>query len=132
MIKKVWKVPGARVPPPNERTLKVLASPEVTKTENLTLLLSLISPGSTTGSHTHDVDEFMYMVSGRGEGTVEGEVFPLTPDVLLFAPAGAGHEIKNTGDETLKIFCVFTPPLKPTGYIAKAVEAAKKGGEDVG
>lgn len=127
MIKEVWKVPGFRVPQPNERTLKVLASPEVTETGNVTLLVSLIPPGSTTGPHTHDVYEFMYMVSGRGEGTVEGDVFSLTPDVLLFAPAGAVHEVRNTGDETLKVFCVFTPPLKPTGYVARAVEAAKKG-----
>jgi len=122
---EVWKVPGVKVPAPNERVLKVLMSPEVTNTPSLTILVSIISPHSTTGLHTHEVDEFMYIVAGRGESTVAGEKSEVEPDVLLHAPAKVQHEIRNVSDETLKLFCVFSPPLKLQGFFERATELAK-------
>lgn len=126
MILKVWAVPGIKVPPPNERTLKILMSPELGNTDKLTVLASIIPAGGTTGLHTHDVDEFMYVVSGRGVHVYESKEFPVEVDMLIHAPAGIRHEVKNTGDETIKLVCFFVPPLKPTGYLEKAVEAAKE------
>jgi len=122
---EVWKVPGVKVPAPNERVLKILMSPEVTNTPRLTILVSIISPHSTTGLHTHEVDEFMYIVTGRGESTVAGEKSEVEPDVLLQVPAKVEHEIRSLSDETLKLFCVFSPPLKPQGFFERAIELAK-------
>jgi len=122
---EVWKVPGVKVPAPNERVLKVLMSPEVTNTPRLTILVSIISPHSTTGLHTHEVDEFMYIVTGKGESTIAGEKSEVEPDALLQAPATVEHEIRNLSEETLKLFCVFSPPLKPQGYFERATELAK-------
>ncbi len=123
---KAWKAEGVEVPPPNARVLRVLISPEATGHKHLTLLTSTLHPRSSTGKHTHDVDEFMYVVTGRGESTTGDESELIEPDTLVVAPANVTHEIRNTGDESLNLFCVFAPPLKPSGYIAKAVEAAKK------
>jgi len=124
-IYKVWETPGAAVPPPNERVLKVILSPEVTGTKELTLLVSIIRPCSTTGVHTHDQDETMYVATGIGE-MLEGERRAwVQPDMVLVAPAGVSHEVKNTGDETLKLICFFSPPLKSGGAYEKAIEAAK-------
>jgi len=122
---EVWKVPGVKVPAPNERVLKVLMSPEVTNTPRLSILVSIISPQSTTGLHTHEVDEFMYVVAGKGESTIAGEKSEVEPDVLLHAPAKVQHEIRNLSDETLKLFCVFSPPFKPQGFLERATELAK-------
>lgn len=123
---KGWQVPGVEVPPPNKRFLKVVMSPEVTGTQQLTLLYSIIGPGYTTGVHTHDVDEFQYVATGRGESTVGEEKSLVEMDTVIHAPAGVSHEVRNTGDETLKLICFFVPPLKPAGYFEKAIEAAKK------
>jgi mannose-6-phosphate isomerase-like protein (cupin superfamily) len=127
MFVKGWQVPSVEVPPPNKRYLKVPMSPEVTGTHNATLLYSIISPGYTTGLHTHDGDEIQYIVSGRGEGTVGDKKSPVEPDMIIFSPRGVPHEIRNSGEETLKMLCIFAPPLKPSGYFEKAIEAAKKG-----
>ncbi len=113
-IIKTWEVPGVKVPKPNERILKVLFSPFVGN-KQLTLLISLVDPNSTTGLHDHDVDEYMYVVSGHGiainlEENIEVEVHP---DMLVYAPAKTKHEMKNTSDETLKLVCIYVPPLKP-------------------
>lgn len=120
------EVPGAKVPAPNERVLKVLLSPEIGNTEKLTLLFSIISPGKTTGLHTHDVDEIMYVATGRGECIVGEEKGKLREDTVLFAPKLVKHEVKNTVDETLKLICFYVPPMKPTGYFAEAISIAKE------
>jgi len=125
MIAKVWEVKGYKVPPPTERTLKMLFSPELGNTDKVTVLASLIPPGGTTGLHSHDVDEIIYIASGRGIHVEGDEEHPVEPDMVLYAPAKIAHEVRNTGDETIKLICVFVPPLKPSEVIMKAVEAAK-------
>jgi mannose-6-phosphate isomerase-like protein (cupin superfamily) len=100
-------------------------SPEVTNTKQLTLLTSIISPGSTTGTHKHEVDEFMYVVTGRGEFAEDGRTESFEPDSILFGAANKEHEVKNTGKETMKVICIYSPPLKPAGYFEKAVELAR-------
>lgn len=126
MFIKGWQVPSVEVPPPNKRYLRVVISPEVTGTQQATLLYSIISPGYSTGLHTHDGDEFQYIVSGRGEGAVGDKKSPVEADMVIYSPAGVPHEVRNTGEETLKMICFFAPPLKPSGYFAEAIEAAKK------
>jgi len=126
LIFKCWEVPGAKVPAPNERVLTVIMSPEVTNTRQLTLLTSIISPGFTTGLHQHEIDEFMYVAAGRGEFVEEGKAKPFEPDTVLFGEANKEHEVKNTGKETVKLICIYSPPLKPAGYFEKAVEATKE------
>jgi len=52
----------------------------------------------------------MYIVTGTRD-MLEGE-----------ESAGVTHEVRNTGDETLKL---FSPQLEPTGTYEKAIEAAE-------
>ena len=126
MVIKDSEITGVKVPMPNERVLKVLMCPELGNTKDATVLVSIISPGSTTGLHTHDVDEYMYVVTGRGKSIEGGKVSEVDADSVIFAPEGFEHEVKNTSEETLKLFCVYVPALKPAGYLEKAIECAKK------
>lgn len=119
-------VPGVKVPEPNERVLKILLSPELENTGDFTLLYSIISPKNSTGIHIHESDEIMCVITGRGTGIVQGEESKLREGMIVFAPKGIKHGITNTGDETLKLVCFYLPSLKPSGYFAEAVEAAKK------
>ena len=125
MVLQVNDIKGVKVPMPNERVLKVMASPELGAGSDLTVLVSIISPGGGTGLHTHAVDEYMYVAIGRGQSICEGKIEEVVPDSLIFAPKDVEHEIKNTGDESLKLFCVYVPALKPVGYFEQAVAAAK-------
>jgi mannose-6-phosphate isomerase-like protein (cupin superfamily) len=101
-------------------------SPEVTSTKQLTLLTSIITPGSTTGLHKHESDEFMYVATGRGEFIEEGRSESFEPDSVLFGPVNKEHEVKNTGKETLKLICIYSPPLRPMGFFQQAVELAAR------
>jgi len=97
---------------------------------HMSILFSIISPDSTTGMHRHESsDECMYVATGRGTYICGSERTPIVPDVLLIAKAGEEHEVRNEGEETMKLVAVFSPPLKPAGYIEKATQArlGKKG-----
>ena len=88
--------------------------------------MNTTAPASTTGMHTHPGDEIMYVV-GRGEGQVGDEVSELQTDSVIYAPKGIKHECRNTSEtETLKLFCVFIPPLEPTPMMEELIEKTKK------
>jgi len=120
------KVPGSKVPPPHERVLKVILSPEIGNVDNLTFLFSLISPGNSTGLHTHESDEVMYVAKGKGISIVGNEEEEIEEDSVIFAPKLIKHEVKNTGDGILKLICFYNPPLKPSGYFEEAINKAKE------
>ena len=123
---KGWEFPAAKADPPRERFLKLISCPETTGYDKATVLFSHIPPQSSTGIHTHDSDEIMYFV-GRGEGTVGGEKVRLETDSVLVVPRGVEHECRNTsGTETLKIFCVYIPPLKLSPMLTELAERTKK------
>jgi len=120
-----WKYPAVKADPPNERYLKIIASPEVNGYDKATVLFSHIPPGSGTGKHTHPTDEIMYFV-GRGEAFVDGETTQLETDSVLVAPAGVEHECRNISEtETLKVFCVYVPPLPAIGMVAEVTRKSK-------
>ena len=126
-VYKGWEFPSVKVEPPNVRYLKMIASPEVTGYEKASVLFSHIPPGSTTGLHTHpDSDEIIYF-TGRGEGRMGGEKVEIETDSVMIAPMGVEHECRNTSEtETLKLFCVFVPPLKATGLLADLARKTKE------
>lgn len=120
-----WEYPSVKADPPNTRFLKIIMSPEVNSYDKATVLFSHIPPGSTTGMHTHETDEIMYVV-GRGEAQVGEETVPLETDSVIFAPGGVEHECRNTsGTETLKLFCVYIPPLKPSPLVEQLIKKTK-------
>ena len=119
-----WEFPAAKAEPPRERFLKLIACPETTGYDKATVLFSHIPPGSSSGMHAHPAsDEIMYCV-GRGECTIDGEKVKIETDSVIVAPRGVEHECRNTSEtETLKLFCVYLPPLKLSELL---VELAKK------
>ena len=120
-----WEFPSVKAEPPSERFLKIIMSPEVSGYNEATVLFSHIPPSSSTGMHTHTSDEIMYVV-GRGESQVGGEVRKLETDSVIFAPKGVEHECRNTSEtETLKLFCIYIPPLKPSPLLEKLIDKTK-------
>ena len=126
-VYKGWEFPSVRVEPPTERYLKLIACPETTGYELATVLFSHIPPGSSTGTHTHpDSDEIMYC-SGLGVCIIGGERIKLETDSVIVVPKGVEHECQNTSEtETLKLFCVYVPPLKLNPLLAGLAEKTKE------
>ena len=67
-----------------------------------------VTPGSTSGRHTHPGEEISYILEGEGEVLVDGQAtIKLKPGVSFVIPARAKHEALNTGTQTLKLVGVY-------------------------
>ena len=55
-------------------------------------------------------DQWMFVISGKGEAIVEKKSHPLSPGTLLLIEKGESHEIRNTGEENLNTLNVYIPP----------------------
>lgn len=124
--KKLWEIGSLKVDPPKERSLQILYSPQVDEgMQNFTALMSTIAPHSgKTGVHTHPADEFIYIITGRGEGEEAGNTFKIEPGTIIYAPAGVEHDCRNFSDETMQMLCIYVPSL-PGEVVEKITKNAK-------
>ena len=111
--KKTQAIASRRVGPPNERSLKLLLTPQKDlPCPNATFLMSSLVPRTgQTGRHVHPVDEVIYVSTGYGEGEEAGVTFTIEPGTLIYAQAGVEHDCRNLSDETMEMYCVYVPAL---------------------
>lgn len=72
-----------------------------------------LAPGEATGgpdNYHADSDQWLYVVSGSGVATVDGDRVPLAEGDLVVVEAGERHEIENDGDEPLETLNLYVPP----------------------
>jgi len=81
-------------------------------TDTVSVSQLIIDQGIAIPVHTHvpQVDSIL-IVSGRGEGFVNGEWREISPGDYLFVPSEVEHGIRNTGSEPLVLFVHHSPPL---------------------
>jgi quercetin dioxygenase-like cupin family protein len=60
-------------------------------------------PGSAIGYHQHRDDEIYYVISGRGEYTLDGVKHLVGPGDALLTRNGSSHGLKQVGTEDLVI-----------------------------
>lgn len=95
------------------------------------VVLMALEPGQDIGEESHDVDQLIYAVKGEGAAVFNGVQEPFVKGTLFCVPAGATHNVINTGDEPLRLFTVYAPPqhadgtVHPTKADALAAEEAE-------
>lgn len=73
----------------------------------------VLKPGQATGGddNVHATsDQWLYVISGTGEATVNNRHVNIETGDLLLVEAGERHEIRNTGKEPLVTVNVYAPP----------------------
>ncbi len=73
----------------------------------------VLKPGQSTGGDDNvheDADQWLYVIAGRGEATVERRTVPIETGHLLLIEAGEHHEIRNTAAAPLVTINVYAPP----------------------
>lgn len=73
----------------------------------------VIGPGGAEGgpdNRHRGADQWLYVVSGQGEATVEGNTHALRPGDILLIERGEAHEVRNTGPDPLQTLNFYTPP----------------------
>ena len=86
--------------------------------KNLSITWVEGEPGSELAAHAHEANEQVYIiVRGRGIMRVGDEQQEVGPGTMVFTPPGAGHAIRNTGEEPLVYVSATAPPfeLPPEG-----------------
>lgn len=95
--------------------------------KNLQLVLMAIQPGGEIGEEVHnDRDQFFRVEKGTGQVEVDGNRTKIESDDAVVVPAGARHNILNTGDKPLRLYTLYAPPEHRDGTVhvtkAEAVE----------
>src|SRR3546814_12781789 len=77
-----------------------------------------LKPGEEIGLETHDDrDQFFRVEKGSGEVLIDGVCTAIKGDDGIIVPAGAQHNIVNTGDKLLQLYTIHGPPEHIDGTI---------------
>ncbi|MES2086137.1 MAG: cupin domain-containing protein [Pseudomonadota bacterium] len=88
--------------------------------KHLQLVLMALQPGEEIGEEVHeDHDQFFRVEKGKGEVWIDGERTKIKSDDAIIVPAGAKHNVINTGDKSLKLYTLYGPPDHKDGVVHK-------------
>ena len=72
--------------------------------------LNCFEPGQEHALHAHEgMDKVYQVLEGRGRFLLEGREIEMAPGVMLVAPEGVPHGIRNTGVERLVVLAILAP-----------------------
>lgn len=97
--------------------------------KHLQLVLMALKPGEDIGEEVHaDRDQFFRVEKGTGEILIDGNPTPIKSDDAMIVPAGARHNVINTGDKPLLLYTLYGPPEHKDGIVrvTKAEAEASK------
>lgn len=98
--------------------------------KHLQLVLMSLQPGEEIGEEVHeDRDQFFRVEEGKGEIWIDGQRTAVKSDMAMIAPAGARHNVKNTGDKPLKLYTLYGPPEHVDGTVHATKADADKSEE---
>ncbi|MGA9837596.1 MAG: cupin domain-containing protein [Gemmatimonadaceae bacterium] len=85
---------------------------------HLQLVLMSLQPGEELGAEIHPhTDQFFRVEEGKGMALIDGRETPIKSDSAIVVPAGARHNIRNTGAKPLQFYTLYAPPQHPDGTV---------------
>ena len=95
--------------------------------KHLQLVLMTLPPGCDIGEEVHeDRDQFFRIEEGEGEVRIDGVANRVEDDFAVIVPAGARHNVINTGDAPLRLYTIYGPPEHRDGVVHKTKEQAER------
>jgi mannose-6-phosphate isomerase-like protein (cupin superfamily) len=92
---------------------------------NLQLVLMTLPPGCDIGEEVHpDRDQFFRFEEGRGIVDIDGTENHVEEDVAVIVPAGARHNVRNTGSQPLRLYTIYGPPEHKAAIVQSTKEEA--------
>ena len=84
----------------------------------LQLVLMTLAPGEEIGEEVHeDRDQFFRLEAGAGEVWIDGNRSQVEDDDAIIVPAGARHNVVNTGNAPLRLYTLYAPPEHRDGTV---------------
>lgn len=80
------------------------------QSDRLLVGLNAFEPGQEHRLHGHaGMDKVYYVLAGRGIFLLEGREEPMETGMMLIAPEGVLHGVRNTGSERLLVMAILAP-----------------------
>lgn len=71
--------------------------------KNCQLVVMSLKPGEDIGEEVHTLDQFFRCEQGTGKAILDGTEYQVGNGTVIIVPAGARHNIVNTGNDALKL-----------------------------
>ena len=97
--------------------------------KNCQLVVMALKPKEEIGMEVHHLDQFFRVEEGTGEAILDGVHTPISAGFAVLVPAGANHNIINTGTVPLKLYTLYSPPNHRDGVIHHTRAEAEKDDE---
>ena len=85
--------------------------------KNCQLVLMALKPREEIGAEVHKLDQFFRVEEGSGEAVLDGVRTAIHAGFAVLVPAGANHNIINTGVTPLKLYTLYSPPNHRDGVV---------------
>lgn len=80
------------------------------ESERILVGLNAFLPGQEHALHAHEgMDKVYQVVAGRGRFLLEGKEIEMEPGMMLVAPSGVPHGVRNDGDQRLILLAILAP-----------------------
>jgi mannose-6-phosphate isomerase-like protein (cupin superfamily) len=96
---------------------------------NCQLVLMALKPEEEIGSEAHTLDQFFRVEEGTGDAVLDGVRTAIRAGYAVVVPAGAKHNIINTGTVPLKLYTVYAPPNHRDGVVHRTRSQAEADNE---
>jgi quercetin dioxygenase-like cupin family protein len=84
------------------------------ESERILVGLNAFLPGQEHALHAHEgMDKVYHVLSGTGRFLLADEEIAMEPGVMLVAPSGVPHGIRNDGDQRLIVVAILAPGPGP-------------------
>ena len=81
------------------------------------LVVMALKPKEEIGAEVHKLDQFFRVEEGTGEAVLDGVRTAIRAGFAVVVPAGANHNIINTGSVPLKLYTLYAPPNHRDGVV---------------
>jgi mannose-6-phosphate isomerase-like protein (cupin superfamily) len=85
--------------------------------KNCQLVVMALKPQEEIGAEVHTLDQFFRVEEGIGEAILDGVRTSIQAGFAIIVPAGANHNIINTGSVPLKLYTLYSPPNHRDGVV---------------
>lgn len=93
--------------------------------KNCQLVLMALKPKEEIGAEIHTLDQFFRVEEGSGVAVLDGVQTAIKPGFAIVVPAGANHNIINTGSVPMKLYTVYSPPNHRDGVVHRTRREAE-------
>jgi mannose-6-phosphate isomerase-like protein (cupin superfamily) len=81
------------------------------------LVIMALKPQEEIGLEVHKLDQFFRIEEGAGQAVLDGVTTEIAAGFAVLVPAGAKHNIVNTGSSPMKLYTLYSPPNHRDGVV---------------